>query len=117
MPVKLTTLANERSTYGIEVTFLDEDGDLVTPVASSVTWTLTDGLGTVVNSRENVAITSASTITIVLSGADLAVDSSLYQGRDRKLIIKASYNSDLGSGLPLRDEVSFRIQDFPGLTS
>jgi hypothetical protein len=104
MPAQLSTEAIEESTYPVTVSFTDEAGAAVIPTAA--TWTLSDKNGNVVNSREDVVISSlAASVTIVLSGDDLA----LSNGRIRKLTIKATYNSSLGNGLPLKDEVTFLI--------
>ena len=101
--------AVERSTYAVTVAFTDDAGDAVTP--SSATWTLTDKQGTVVNSRDAVTISGLSTsVTLVLSGADLAVGSP-YFGAERVLTIEAVYTSDLGAGLPLKSETTFTISD------
>ena len=74
--VILDTNASEEGTYAIdEIQFLDSQDTPVeiTPEADSVTWCLTDKSGNVINSREDVPITSASSMTIVLSGDDLAI--------------------------------------------
>lgn len=114
MPVTLTDNANERSTYAVDVSFFDEDDVAVTP--TSITWTLSDVQGNVINSREDVAVAvPAATITIVLSGLDLVLDNT-YVSNIRKILIKATYTSTLGSGLPLRDEITFEINDFSAQT-
>ena len=53
-----------------------------------MTWCLTDKNGTIINGREDVAITSASSMTIVLSGDDLAISGSVdkYVTRDNVII-------------------------------
>lgn len=103
----LSTLAPEEGTYIIEVGFTDEEGDSVVP-DNGLTWTLTDVDGNVINSRSNVAIASAATINIVLSGNDLAISNN---GRKRVVTIQGAYDSDLGSNLPLKAEVRFTIAD------
>lgn len=113
MPSTLTTEAVERSTYVVDLTFTDENGDAVTPTA--VTWTLTDELGNVVNGRDAVSATAAATVTVVLSGLDLAVGGDLV-GVWRRLLVEATYTSDLGAGLPLKDEIRFKIGDTVHLT-
>lgn len=113
MPVTLDEQAVERSTYVVDVAFYDEDEAAVTPTA--VTWTLTDELGNVVNSRDAVTVAAASTVSIVLSGLDLAVGGDLV-GVWRRLLIEATYDSSLGTGLPLKDEVRFKIGDTVHLT-
>lgn len=113
MPTTLTTNANEQSTYVITYTFKDETGATITP-NSGLTWTLTDTKGNVVNSRSGVGITAASTVNIVLSGADLSV-SSAYATKTRKLLITGTYNSSLGNNLPYKDEITFTVNDFAGV--
>lgn len=104
------TLANvnERSAKIIVVPFTDETGAAVTP--SSITWTLSDTLGTIINGREDVSITPASSVTIVLSGDDTALGDA-YFGSQRKLTVKAVYDSDAGSDLELNHEETFSIID------
>jgi hypothetical protein len=98
--------ANEESTYIINVAFEDEDDNAVTP--DSVTWTLTDGSGNVINNRLHVSETPATSIDIVLSGDDLAIGTN---GRSRTVTIEAVYDSAAGNDLPLNDEVTFNITD------
>ena len=106
--------ATDQSSYVVKVDFTDESGDAVTPTAA--TWTLTDGNEDLVNSREDVTISSlAATISIPLSGADLDVDED--GGRTENLsclVISASYNSSLtGTLLPIRKAVKFLVTDLP----
>jgi hypothetical protein len=91
----------------LDVSFFDEDGTAVTP--SAATWTLTDDHGSVINSRSAVSETPASTVTIVLSGADLAASDPLQL--NRRLLIEWTYNSTAGTGLPGKHEASFDIDD------
>jgi hypothetical protein len=98
--------ATERSTYVITVSFVNEDGIAVTPTAA--TWTLTDRAGTVVNSRSAVTITPlATSATIVLSGADLALPDA--RKRARFVTVEYAYSSALGSDLPGKVETEFYI--------
>lgn len=115
MPTTMTLHAVERSTYAIPIAFLDDAGAAVTP--SAATWTLTDGNGTVVNSRTAVVITPLSTTaTIVLSGADLALLAAL-QANARYVLIEYTYTSSLGSGLPGKDQILFYIDDLAGVVA
>lgn len=110
MPTTFATPAPERGTYVIDLTFKDETGALVVPTAA--TWSLTDTAGTIINSRSSVTISPlASTATLVLSGLDLAIGAGLV-GTYRKLIVEFSYNSSLGSNLPMKEEFTFQISDF-----
>lgn len=111
MPTLLSTLAVEESTYVITATFTDEDGTSVVP--SSVTWTLTDNRGNVINSRSAVSATPAASIDIVLTGDDLAIGTN---GTDRVVTIDATYNSDAGTGLKLKEECEFSIHNLLNVT-
>jgi hypothetical protein len=107
MGTQLTVAAGENSTYVVRLTFTDEDGAAETP--ATITWTLTDRAGTVVNSRLDVAVAApASTVDIVLSGNDLALAG--YSGMRRILTVEATYSSALGASLPLRAECWFHIE-------
>lgn len=110
----LTTRAPEKGTFIITAAFTDESGTAVVPNAG-LTWALTDMAGSVVNSRLAVAITSATSINIVLSGDDLALSAS-YLGNMRAVIIQGMYNSSLGNNLPIKKEVRFVIDDFVAVT-
>ena len=111
MPTTLTTGAIERSTFVISASFTDDAGAAATP-NSGLTWTLTDVVGNVVNSREDVAIASSSTVEIVLHGADLAI-SDAYRDNRRLLTIQGTYNSSRGSDLAIVDWVEFSITPSP----
>ena len=109
MPTTITTNAIERSTYAITAAFTDETGAAVVP-NSGLTWTLTDATGAVVNSREDVAIASAASVTVVLTNLDLAI-STTYRDNRRLLTFEGTYNSSLGSNLAIRDQAEFQITD------
>ena len=100
---KLSTHAWEEGTYKITATYTDDDDAAVTP--NAVTWTLTDNDGTVINEREDVSIETPSTSNdIVLSGADLAMQTGETGTVKRILYIQGDYDSDAGSELPLKGE-------------
>lgn len=116
MPVQLTdNILNEKSTGVITAEFTDEDGADLVP--SSVVWSLTDAAGSVINSRDQVSITPASTINIVLSGNDLAISGG-FDGtaEERRVTVEAVYNSTYGSSLPLKDSAIFWITDLIKIT-
>lgn len=111
MAITLALHAVEGSTYVVNAAFEDENGTATVPTA--ITWTLMDEAGAVVNDRENVVVTvPAASIDIVLSGDDLELDS--YVGSKRSLTVEATYNSDLGAGLPLKAECLFPIDAIQG---
>jgi len=109
MPVTLSTHAVEESTYIITAAFTDEDDNAVSP--NTLTWTLTDTGGNVINDRqaENVDSPSSSE-DIVLSGDDLQITGDSDNGR-RILTVEATYDSNAGSDLPLKDSCKFQIDD------
>lgn len=102
--MRLTTLAVERSTYVVTVSFADENGTAVVP--ATATWTLTDAAGTVINNRSAVSLAPmAAGKEIVLSDADLSLTGSV--PAERVLTILATYTSTLGAGLTFKDEIRF----------
>lgn len=111
MPTMIKTQAVEESTYVVTVSFFNAAGTAVTP--KSATWTLTDKDGAVVNSRNAVTISSLDTsVDIVLSGNDLQIA----DGKTRKLLVQAIYDSTEGSDLPLNDELEFQIHRLVGVS-
>jgi hypothetical protein len=109
----LTEEAVELSTYVITLACADASGDAVTP--TSGTWTLTALDGTVVNSRTAVALTPASSMSVVLSGNDLALLDTYGTG-ERLLTVQFTYSSDEGLNLPLKEEVYFRIRSLAAVS-
>ena len=103
-----TPKAESGSTYIAVCSFTEAGtGDAITP--NSVVWSLTDGNGNIINSRDDVSITPDTTINIVMSGDDLLRS----DGTVRKLTIDAVYDSaTYGAGLPLVEQAVFYINDF-----
>ena len=104
-------LVLERSTVALATSFRDEAGELVTPTA--INWSLTDGDGNVVNERNAVDVAPANQVTVVLSGDDLA----LTQGDDgrRQVVIRATYDGNLGDDLPIVGVLEFTVRNVPGV--
>ncbi len=104
----LTTVADEGGTYIVRATYYDEDDNAVTP--DSVTWTLTDGNGKIVNSREDVSIASPSTYNdIVLGANDLRCSGN--RDETRVMVVKYVYDSATvtnGTGVA---QVSFPVHN------
>ena len=114
MPTKFLKASEKVPEEGSAVftaAFTDEDGAAVVP-NSGLTWTLTDASGNVINSRSAVALTSASSVTIKLSGNDLAIGSN---GTERHLLIQGTYASG-GDTLNIKDAAIFFIDDLAGVT-
>jgi hypothetical protein len=112
MAVQLALHAKEESTYAVQVRFVDDAGTASVP--TSATWTLSDPNENIINSRSNIAITPlAATVTIVLTGDDLAV---VANGEERYLLVEAVYDSaTLGNGLANNDECRFVIDKLHAL--
>jgi hypothetical protein len=107
MPTDLEGKAVEESTYAVVASFFDEETppQPVTPNAG-LSWTLTDEHGNIINNRNAVSISPATSVTIVLSGDDLALDST---SEIRVVTVAGTYDSSLGSGLPIKDEARFKV--------
>lgn len=109
MPFTLSTHFVEESSGSIIIRFRDRDDQPVVPTAAK--WTLTEESGTVINGRQDVSIATPSTMEeILLKGADLALSTS-FQGTSEKKIftVQATYDSDLGSDIPLNDQCEFFV--------
>ena len=106
MPIVLSeNEVNERSTLVAEISFLDEDDTSVTP--NSVVFSLVDVNNNIINSRDRVVVTPAATINIVLSDDDLALTGSASELRF--LVIEATYDSALGTGLTNNQQIDFVV--------
>jgi len=115
MPTELTDYAVEKSTFAVQAVFTDEDGAAVTP--DSITWTLVDPAGNIINSLEDQAVgTPASTVTIVLSDDDLQLLDQDNAHEQRYLEISAIYDSSLGNDLPLKDRAEFKVLNLKSIT-
>ena len=102
---ELTVQATNEGTYIVTGTYKDEAGDAVTP--QTMTWSLTDENGKVINSRDATSITPSTSNSVVLSGDDINKDKG---GIHRVFIFDGTYNSvTYGNGLVLRGQASFDI--------
>jgi len=113
MPTTLGTNAQEQSNYTVQCDFKDEADSAVVPL--SVTWTLTDTMGNVINSRSDVSVTPASTIHVTLSGDDLALSETATTA-SRVLTVEATYTSTYPDGdgsytLKIKDTAEFQIDN------
>lgn len=109
-------VAIEKSTYIITVSFFDE-AEAAEDV-KTMKWTLTDKVGTVINDREDVVVSDPGSVeTIVLSGDDLAIledEPEATKGK-RLFTVEATYDSTLGSDLPLNGEATFTVVDLTAI--
>jgi hypothetical protein len=99
------SVATNKGTYIVTGTFLDEDGNAVTP--QTLNWSLTDDNGKVINNRSAVAVAVPSTSnSIVLTNNDINVTG----GTKRVFTFDGTYNSaTYGNGLILRGQATFEI--------
>ena len=109
MTISIT--ANQDSTFVVVAEFFDEDGVAVTP-SSLVSWELQDNEG---NQIATDTVPAASSVSIVLSGTDLAVSDSeelLNNSNNarRTIIVSTTYDSSLGSGFALKEAEYFEIE-------
>jgi predicted NAD/FAD-dependent oxidoreductase len=109
MPFTSSTHFIEESSGCVTIRFRDRDDQPVTP--NGANWTLTDEDGAVINSRENILISSPATQEeILLQGNDLAISSGFSGTAEKRIFtVQASYDSDLGNGLPLNDQLVFYV--------
>ena len=124
----LSTNASEEGTYAIDdIQFLDSQDTpvAITPEAGSVTWCLTDKNGNIINSREDVPITSASSMTVVLSGDDLAIsgnadkfdtrDGVIIEQYERHVLVQGLVDTVIGTetldNTPVTKEFIFYIEN------
>jgi hypothetical protein len=106
-PTQLSVRAKENGTYLITAVLRDEDGELAVP--ESLSWTLTDDAGTVMNGRLNVPIEPPdSMVEILLFGGDLLTPVR----KDAALVVtlRGTYNSTRGL-LPLVEDVRFIVEN------
>lgn len=109
--------AEEEDTFGITVAFYDADNSAVTP-NNPLQWTLTDGDGDTINNRENVSLTSATRVTIVLSGNDLQFLVGESTAVKRYILLSGTYDSStLGSGVSLNKQIEFMLKDSKGIAN
>ena len=101
--------ANESSSYYVLATFYDEDDSPVVP--DTLKWTLEDISGNIVNSRDDVVVTTLnSTVVIALSGNDLAVDG--YFSNRRVMTFTGTYTTNISGtavSMPTNQSVMFDI--------
>jgi hypothetical protein len=107
--IKLNKNAIEESAYGITVSFFDSNGAAATP--KTLTWSLTDSAGTVINNRKDIAeIEPDSIVTIILKGDDMKMVDPTRSRESRRLLISGTYDDAiLGADCPLREEISFIV--------
>lgn len=110
---RITVHAREENTYHISCQFSDENS--VTCTAETLTWTLTDMDGNIINGRDGVAVSPASTTeTITLTPTDTTIVSG--QNNQRLFLVEWTYDSDYGTGLTGKKQAIFIIDDLLHIT-
>jgi hypothetical protein len=89
----LTEPAPEEGQYSVDVYAKDTDGDYVIP--DSVTWSLYDLDGNVINSESGEAATPGNPTRITLAGDDLALTDPTADYEIRVLAIEVTVDSDV----------------------
>ena len=107
---KITTAIPEGGSFGVQLDFTDTDGSAVVPV--SLSWSLVDQREVVINSREDVAITPASSVVITVSGDDNKIVNLSSDIEMRHIVVEGVYNSTtLGNNLPFKKQITYQVKN------
>ena len=111
----LSTHANEGGTYVVNIATTDEDGEVKVP--ETLSWSLTDIDGSIINSRDEVNIASpTASEDVVLSGDDCAIQAGETELEVTRIFtVKGTYNSTLGNDLPLRGRCYFVLENYEAI--
>mgnify|MGYP001460010188 CR=1 FL=1 len=85
--------AVDRTLKKINAEFFDEDGNSTVPI--TLTWSLLDGLGNIVNSRSAVVITPSASVDVCLGGDDIIYTDNIALNK-RRILFEGTYNSTCG---------------------
>jgi hypothetical protein len=108
-PQIIEIYADQESSIVLELDVEDENGNAVAP--NELYWQLAFPDGSIVNDREAVEITTpTATSTVMLSGADLAVQDGDEVPAVRYLSLYATYDSGDVTDIPLRQEHILHIR-------
>lgn len=110
MPIALTDTVPDGTAAVATVTFEDENGDAVIP--DSITWSLYDPAGAIVNTREDIAVAvPAASVDILIEGAN-----NLYSGGYKRVfVIKAVVDLAAGNDQDSNESATYQILDIPGV--
>jgi hypothetical protein len=110
MPTTSTTELEQGSTAKITVSFTDEDSNAVIP--TTLYKTVTDLSGNIISARTQITSGLSSSMNIALSATDIPEPAD---GLGHiVLLLEATYDSDLGNDLPLKDECRIPVNDLIG---
>ncbi len=116
MATNLEVIAREKDTIIIRAAFQDEDDQDVTP--SSLSYSLTDRDGTVINSLDAVAVTPSNPYDFILTGDDLQILAGEVSQRnaERRLLVSGTYDSNAGAGLSLNASCAFLVENLAAVS-
>lgn len=114
MTLNLSLKAQEGSSYTIfaEFNLVASDGTTVATTPTLITWSLHDQDGNVINNRLDVPVTPDTSVSVTLSGDDLALNGD-YPAK-RFFTMKGKYDSLFGNNLDFLDEVEFQVENLVG---
>jgi len=113
MPAKITVHAREENSYTVVCTFTDEDDNGCVP--NTLTWTLTDMDGNIINGRDAVSESPTATAENILLGP---TDTTIIAGKtnERLFLAEWTYASDYGTGLYGKEQAIFVIDNLLHIT-
>lgn len=112
--IYLDEYADEGGTFPILVSFKDESN--LSNGVTAVRWRLTDKDGVVLNSRSNVSAVVDDPTEILLEGDDLKCSTGFTGlAEERRVGVKVTYNSSLGSGKVQTAEAVFFLKNSAAL--
>lgn len=107
--------AHERGTYVFNIACTDDGAADAAIAPKTLTWTLLNQSGDIINTKEDEAISSpTSSENVVLSNADLALISGETASKvTRVFIVEGTYDCDLTGGeLPLKARSYFTLENY-----
>lgn len=112
---KLSEKAPEGGSFTIVAEFKEVDVDGTTTSftpKSPLVWSLKDKSGNIINSRDAVPLTPASSVKISLAGDDLALAGA---SALRAVTIEGTYDGLAGTDIPVVAEVRFEVVNLIGM--
>lgn len=104
MPTKLDVEQLEGGTVIVKCSFSDENGNSVTP--NTLTYSLKDIDGAIINTKDTISITPDATVYVALTGADLPYRRVYFE-------LNGEYDSTYGNGLKLHDYAQIELMEAP----
>ena len=104
MPTKLNLEQLEGGTIIVKCSFFDEDDVLVEP--NTLSYSLKDIEGGIINSQDSISITPDTTVHVALTGGDLPYGRVYFE-------LKGEYDSTYGVGMKLHDYAQIELMETP----